>query len=67
MIRIDKTQFSVVVLCTKCPGWRVLRNDKVAGETAGRQHNLTEHAGDTAALSAARQRAYRARKAAQGT
>jgi len=66
VIRLDKTQFSVVVLCTHCPSWRALRNDKITGAEAGRQHNLVEHAGQDNTLSAARQQAYRARKAAQG-
>jgi hypothetical protein len=65
-IRLDKTQFSVVVLCSHCPSWRALRNDKDAGLAAGRQHNLVEHAGQDNTLTAARQQAYRARKAAAG-
>ena len=64
MIRLDKTQHSVVVLCSECPEWRAVRLDAPAGIAAGRQHNGTEHAGDTGTSTAARQQAYRARKAA---
>ncbi|ALF00672.1 hypothetical protein SEA_DECURRO_5 [Arthrobacter phage Decurro] len=66
MIRLDKTQFSIVVLCTLCPTWRALHNDKALALAAGRQHNLTAHEGEDNTLSAARQQAYRARKAAAG-
>ncbi|ASM62373.1 hypothetical protein SEA_TAJ14_5 [Arthrobacter phage Taj14] len=66
MIRLDKTQFSIVVVCTLCPFWRSLHNDKDLALAAGRRHNTTAHAGDNSTLSAARQQAYRARKAAAG-
>jgi len=64
MIRLDKTQFSVVVWCTHCPNWRAMRDSPAAGYAAGRAHNLAEHAGEDNTLTAARQQAYRARKAA---
>lgn len=66
MIRLDKTKFTVLVWCTHCPSWRELRGDAEAAYAAGRAHNLAEHAGQDNTLSAARQQAYRARKAAAG-
>ena len=64
MIRLDKTQHSIVVVCTLCP-WRIMATLELAGAEAGRQHNSTNHPNDTQAAAAARQQAYRARKAAQ--
>ncbi|UVK60156.1 hypothetical protein SEA_SERIALPHILLER_3 [Arthrobacter phage SerialPhiller] len=63
MIRLDATQFSVVAVCSLCP-WRSLAGDRLTGAERGRRHNATDHPNDQQTAAAARQQAYRARKAA---
>ena len=67
MIKLDKTQHSIVVLCTSCPSWRVMASTPAGAHEFGRLHNRTHHPNDLQAASAARQAAYRARKAAEGS
>lgn len=58
MIRLDCTQFSVVVVCISC-GWRSLAGDKSEGWRRAVQHEKSQHPGQSQASGAARVHAHR--------
>lgn len=43
MIRLDVGAATVVVLCSHCPLWRVVRMDRPSGWTAGAAHDASVH------------------------
>ena len=58
-IRLDFTQETVVVVCDKCPSWRVLRVGRTAAWAAASQHEQAAHEGErqaTLAYGMSRQR-----------
>lgn len=42
-IKLDATQISVVVTCTKCPWWFGFALDKIEGWTVGARHQTAHH------------------------
>lgn len=52
-IRLDVSEYSVVVHCTDCPGWIVLSSSRVEGHARANEHERSVHPEQRTAESAA--------------
>jgi hypothetical protein len=59
MIRLDSTQISTVVTCTRCPWWHGFADTRGEGWRVGARHEERAHPGDEQARNALRMRESR--------
>lgn len=62
MIRLDSTQISTVVLCTRCPWWHGFADTRAEGWRVGASHETRAHPDTDNARDALASRARRERQ-----
>lgn len=64
MIRLDSTQISTVVMCSRCPWWHGFADSRTEGWRVGARHEERAHPDSDNAREALAKRVARARHAA---